>query len=347
MHRLTLLLLLTVAVGSAQIRLTSSAMELTLDGAHGYGIARLYLPAAQRDFIATAKLPLYRITLSREDGSTASITSADATSAKVLASTANRIEIVFEHAPQHLRITCTVRMETRAPRLVWNIAVANTGAFAVRSLYYPQWAAPPRLGPGEDRLLYPFLDGQEFLNPGEHMREGRVQSAQYPGQAAMQLMAYYDESAGLLEMTTDGNGWVKHFRAGRMAGALDLSIEHNPDETPGKSFTLPYDIVFEPFRGSWQDAADVYRTWAVQQKWARRPIADRALPRYLTEGLPIVTFAMRGDPYSAEWSMYFPPSNRRRYRGNGAGTEEIAARANHGTSPCTHLISVGSQSDLG
>ncbi len=48
---------------------------------------------------------------------------------------------------------------------------------------------------------------------------------------------------------------------------------------------------------------------ALQQKWAKRKVAERQLPASLAGALPIVTFEMRGDAYSAEWSMYFPPSD--------------------------------------
>lgn len=47
------------------------------------------------------------------------------------------------------------------------------------------------------------------------MPEGRTWRIQYPGQAALQLMAFRDDAAGLLEMTHDGQGWVKHFCVAR------------------------------------------------------------------------------------------------------------------------------------
>jgi len=99
-------------------------------------------------------------------------------------------------------ITCTVRTAASAPRVVWKIAIRNHGPFGVRSLFYPQWPAPLRLAGGrQDRLLYPFLDGQEFVDPGDHMPVGRVYRIIYPGQSALQLMAYHDATSGLLEMT--------------------------------------------------------------------------------------------------------------------------------------------------
>src|SRR5258708_3387189 len=125
---------LTSALAPAQIRIASDSLRLTLDKSNGYGISSLYSPKSQREFISlAAKLPLYRITLSNADKTT-EITSAEASSASVASSTATNSEIVFEHAPQRLRITCTVRIETSAPRLIWGIRVANTGASAIQSL---------------------------------------------------------------------------------------------------------------------------------------------------------------------------------------------------------------------
>ena len=305
------LLALVTELPASEILLNSHGLELKLDSEAGYGVTSLRDTASGRDFISSeAKLPLYRIILSRADGSSFEITSATASSASAR-QTPSGATLVFEHAQEHLQITCSVRADSAAPRALWKIAIHNSGALGVRSLFYPQWPAPLQLSgsSGQNRLLYPFLDGQEFIDPGTHMPVGRTHRTIYPGQAALQLIAYHDTASGLLEMTRDGAGWLKHFRVARMKDALDLSIEHNPNESPGKDIDLPYETALELFHGTWQDAADIYAEWALQQKWAKK-IIDRNLPRYLAAGLPIVTFAMRGDPYSAEWSMYFPPSNR-------------------------------------
>ena len=263
-----------------------------------------------RDYISTeTKLPLYRLVLSREDGSDFEIASAQAGSVATRR-TDDGASLTFEHPDHKLTIPCTVRIEPASSRLAWKIAIRNTGPLGVRSVFYPQWAAPLHLPKGESRLLFPFLDGQEFIEPGKYLPEGGGKRMQYPGQAALQMLAYHDAESGLLGMTLDGDGWVKHLRVMRIHGALDLSFEHNPDERPGTNIDLPYETVFQPFRGDWHDAADIYRDWAVKQKWARQKLTERNPPQYLTKAFPIVTFEIRGDPYSAEWSMYFPPSNR-------------------------------------
>ncbi len=308
-HVVFALFALVTGLSAAEIQLESPRLEMKLSSEAGYGITSLRDLATGRDFISPdVKLPLYRITLSRPDGSTTEITSANASSVSPR-QTAAGATLVFEHPAE--RITCTVRADAAVSRVVWKIAIRNQGPFGLRSLFYPQWPAPLSLtsSPRQNKLLYPFLDGQEFVDPGDRLPVGRVHRSIYPGQAAVQLVAYHDAASGLLEMTRDGDGWLKHFRVARLEGALDLSIEHNPDETPGRNIDLPYETVLELFQGTWQDAADIYSEWALRQKWAKK-IASRNLPRYLAEGLPIVTFATRGDPYSAEWSMYFPPSNR-------------------------------------
>lgn len=310
MRRLILLALAGGSLLAAQWEMASPVLRVNFDPALGYAITGLQEIDSGRNHIAPeTRLPLYRLTLSGEDGSAVDITSADAASVSPQRN-GNTTTLVFLHPAQKLQITCTVRLEPSQRQLIWKIAIRNQGSFGVRSLYYPQWPAPLRLPRGETRLLYPFLDGQEFIEPGEHLAEGRARRMIYPGQAALQLIAYHDEESGLLEMTRDGDGWVKHFRALRIPGALDLSVEHNPDERAGANIDLPYETIWQVFRGGWQDAADIYRDWAVQQKWARQKIAERHPPRYLTAGLPVVVSEIRGDPYSAEWSMYFPPSNR-------------------------------------
>ena len=308
--RLLLVWTLAQALLPGQVSLDVASLHIELQSTIGYGIVSLREPASGRDFISSQnRLPLYRMTLSRANGSTLEITSAEATAVKVNRSEGT-VTLTFEHPAQQLEVVCTAHIEASPARVLWKIALRNRGSFGLRSLYYPQWAAPARLSGKADRILFPFLDGQEFTEPERNMREGRTWRIQYPGQASLQLMALHDNSSGLLEMTRDGEGWVKHFRVARIRGALDLSIEHNPNETPGTDIDLPYETVFQPFQSDWQTAADTYREWASEQKWAKQKIAERRPPASLTGALPIVTFEMRGDAYSAEWSMYFPPSNR-------------------------------------
>src|ERR1700734_85336 len=132
------LLALVTELTASEVRLKSHGMEVKLDSETGYGITSIRDAATGRDFISSeAKLPLYRITLSQADGSSFDVTSASASTASARPTASGAI-LIFEHVKEHLQITCAVRADSAAPRVLWKIAIRNTGAFGVRSLFYPQ-----------------------------------------------------------------------------------------------------------------------------------------------------------------------------------------------------------------
>lgn len=295
-----------------EVVLSAPGLKLVLAPRKGYAIASLRDSGTGQEFaIDEGVSGLYRLTLVDPRGKTRDVTSREATviMRKVSSQSAN---LEFRHEAERLTLSCSVDLDSVTSRLSWRIKVWNQGNSGIRSLYYPQWTATPRLTDDgkADRILYPFLDGQEFIAPGEHIPDGKAYRIQYPGQACIQMVAYHNGNSGLMQMTRDGEGWVKHFRVVRVRDGFDLSIEHNPGEMPGADFELPYETTFEFFHGDWYEAADRYKKWAIEQKWARKTLEDRDIPDWLTAGIPILTYLLRGDYYAAEWSMYFPPSNR-------------------------------------
>src|SRR5215813_10477267 len=122
---------LVTGLPAAELRLESPVLQVRLNPEAGYGMTSLRDRATGRDFISPdIKLPLYRITLSRPDGTTTEITSAGASSVSPRQTTAGAT-LVFEHPAE--RITCTVRADTTASRVLWKIAIRNQGLFGVRS----------------------------------------------------------------------------------------------------------------------------------------------------------------------------------------------------------------------
>src|SRR5260370_41554858 len=80
-HVVFALFALVTGLSAAEIQLESPRLEMKLSSEAGYGITSLRDLATGRDFISPdVKLPLYRITLSRPDGSTTGTTSANASS---------------------------------------------------------------------------------------------------------------------------------------------------------------------------------------------------------------------------------------------------------------------------
>lgn len=295
-----------------ELSLSTSTLKLVLSPQNGCGIIELTNKLNGQRYASPVGVgALYHLVLVEPNGATRETDSSHATLIDKKYD-AERIDLVFQHAGEQLTVVCSVRLVPPESRLDWKIKIHNDGPIGLRSLFYPQWIAPARLaGDGKsDRILFPFLDGQEFVAPGEHFTPGQTFRIPYPGQACVQLIAFHDGESGLMQMVRDGEGWVKHFRVVRTEAGFDLSVEHNPVETPGADIDLPYETSMELFHGDWHEPADRYKAWALQQKWAQQTLAERPWPSWLTDGAPILNYSLRGDPYSAEWSMYFPPSNR-------------------------------------
>ena len=114
-----------------------------------------------------------------------------------------------------------------------------------------------------------FLQG-DALNLGR-FENGRNLGTYYPG-LALQFVAYYSDWGGLYLAAEDGAGYLKKFEMdGGSGNGLSCSIMHlvpDPD-VPVQIYSHPYQIVLAAFQGDWQDAADLYKPWAEQQRWCR------------------------------------------------------------------------------
>lgn len=177
------------------------------------------------------------------------------------------------------------------------LAVSNAGDAAVSQIEFPIVVAPAALGDSgkDDRLLIPHshTDGIVVREPAAI---GRQLGGHHPGDAAVQMMALYDEAGGLLLSTHDAGGHVKRFTARTVANrSVQLSVTHLRPEIPG-SAEVPYDVALAGFRGDWRDAADLYKRWAVAQPWCRRRLTERNdVPPFLKEGAAGVIFSIANE----------------------------------------------------
>ena len=66
--------------------------------------------------------------------------------------------------------------------------------------------------------------------------------------------------------------------AGEPAGVKWLHLNENLLDSAGAEYTLPYPVVLESFAGTWFDASQIYREWALAEAaWTRAgPLSARA-----------------------------------------------------------------------
>ncbi len=203
-----------------------------------------------------------------------------------------RILIVWERlfdGEEWLEIQVTVEITVRIGDnfLDWGIKTENGGSLALVKVYFPLITGITVLGESgqDDRLAYPYLEGYLIDEPLDALTTGIAWqgftdsgagdwrfSSDYPGMVSLQLLSFYEEESGGFYLTTlDSSARAKGFPLAAAEGWFLLSVLHYPNDfSPGNVIEQPYPLHIGVFEGDWQDAALIYRDWAVTQPWTSK-----------------------------------------------------------------------------
>jgi len=193
-------------------------------------------------------------------------------------------------------VRVTVELPTDDGVALWRISVEN------RSDYWGLWS-----------VLFPIVNGfpgsgqydiakQEFARGGvlSQKHTGKI-TGRYPGATwSMQLMSFNKNSDAVYLATLDAQARAKDFV---VEAHKDLSSErypivfegrrhkqyvpepgersyiiHYPDNmgVQGSDYPGYYPVAFGVYQGSWVEATQRYRPWALQQKWVQKgPLSQR------------------------------------------------------------------------
>ena len=280
------------------------------------GLVEMTDRRTRRNFMAAAPHPLYRVVLSNVGSETIKLTSHDAKKLLIQQSQSpDQVRLEFDrHRDLDLKITCTVRLPADSLLSYWRITVQNNTPYAVRALLYPVVRATSVLGDSaeDDVFVSGMMGGQMIRKPGESFARYPgldVIRSQHPGLMSIQMQAFYDDTAGLYVATQDATGSIKAFNTALADGVLDMTVEHNHNETPGLDYELPYDTVLGVFHGDWYTAADIYREWAHKQHWCAQKTSERDdLPRWVLEPRPHIFVGLLGNNERFRAALWSPPS---------------------------------------
>ena len=269
------------------IGLLSGGLAVAFDRRTG-AIRHLVHRSTGREFADDLnRRPLFQLRLTRwQAGETLEVTADEFTRVDWQRAGPKTLRATFRDGPEP-GVVVQATAEAGADGLLhFRLAVENPSGRSVAAIRYPGFVSPPVLGDeaADDRLLVPHshTDGIVINAPG---RLERSAGGSYPGTAAVQMVALYDASAGLLVATQDAEGHCKDFNV-RMARDrfVEISVTHLRPEVPGRA-EIPYDTVLGSFTGDWRAAADLYKRWARQQPWCARKLAARDdVPAFLKEG---------------------------------------------------------------
>jgi hypothetical protein len=214
-----------------------------------------------------------------------------------------------------LEAVCSISIDEDEPFSRWKMFLKNDTAFAVKAIEYPLVHCAYVLGESahDDRILIPKHDGHLVGNPDLHPWEGdgipRLdQRYHYPGEGrntpggmSVQLIAYYDRDGGLYMATHDDQGHPKILGPRIITGEderyFDFSPAHLYPEIAGLSVGTNYETVIGLFWGDWQDAADIYKRWAVHAPWcAKRTFEREDIPDWIKRGAFFFNFRLRHQP---------------------------------------------------
>ena len=289
----------------------------------GMGLSRLYGTASGHDFVAGASGGLsdgpWQLIFRRDRGrDEAEIRLTGRDGAKRQAD----IEQNSEGVTLRLRwvgltvgqdvgaVDVEVRVAIRGgdPLSRWRIAVANRSkTYGLWSVRFPVLELVPIGGKDAPNIFtVPRTRGIVAKRPFRSV----YTPAKYPGGCNMQFQAFYDnEGTGLYFAAEDGDGHRKHFHfdPDRDRRVLRYAVEHFPANMgyPGEDYTPPYDICIGPFAGDWYDACQIYRTWAIKQRWCSQgPLATRRdIPRWYKESPLVATTVTSGGDEAVRESL--------------------------------------------
>ena len=253
------------SAGSIQIAAQASSFHLDDRG----GLTGLRDPRVKHGLICPLdEHPAFRLTLRR--GQEVQETTSDQATSITHERTGERV--TFTATFPDMTVHYFYEPYGRDGLLTCRIRVDNNSEWAVTEVDFPRVFCPGRLGESstDDRLLYPLHDGGVVVDPYEKMM-GKSLGSTYPGPLSCQVMAYYDPAGGLVLASLDPTGEVKRLCA---KGDLNvsLSVTQLRPVTPGADVVVDQPVVVGAFKGTWHDAAEVYRRWAQQQAFCATPL---------------------------------------------------------------------------
>lgn len=194
-------------------------------------------------------------------------------------------------------VTCTASLSEKDSLVHWNLSVNIPETLILEEVQFPVVVLKSPLGgnAADDAALFGNAKGGLIRRPAE-LKNGTRFNGILPGTLAAQFGCYYDDRAGFYTATYDNQGHPKVFEMMRVPDGVQMGWKYKVYRE--KSYTMGFDAVMSTFNSNdnatpadWRDAADIYKTWALQQKWCATPYVQRKdIPVWMKNGPAMVRF---------------------------------------------------------
>lgn len=296
------------------VSLENGAFSMTIKKSPAPYILRIVHKKSGRQLLSdTARPVLFTILLAKQGGEDHVESSlAKKTSLKV-ARVAGGSEVVITYAGfPGLNLSARVKgtFSDDDPLSLWTIEVENHSGRKINSVQFPYLRALPTIGDGDDDfVVLPDMEGSLIRKPWTNFsKDWDGVWLNSPGELSSQFLTYQDASAGLYLASQDSAGYVKRLMVWREGKELCLGHDFYLSADVGEHWESPYPVAIGVTQGSWQDSADIYKAWAVEQSWCAKTLAQRDdLPGWWKKGpMVYITSARSYDEKGINDGSYYP-----------------------------------------
>jgi len=158
------------------------------------------------------------------------------------------------------KVKAKINLDEEKALSYWKIFVDGIKGNPIRGVVFPKIEGITESG--EEKLVIPGWMGELMHNPRVALSAGALSS---------QIFALYDSNlCGFYASCNDSLSYTKNFAFTLdTMNTLEYEMINYPSFDPAlDSYTPSYEAVIGSFKGDWITAAEMYREWAVKQRWA-------------------------------------------------------------------------------
>jgi len=169
------------------------------------------------------------------------------------------------------KVKAKINLDEEKALSYWKIFVDGIKGNPIRGVVFPKIEGITESG--EEKLVIPGWMGELMHNPRVVLSAGQIKRMEwvYPGALSSQIFALYDSNlCGFYASCNDSLSYTKNFAFTLdTMNTLEYEMINYPSFDPAlDSYTPSYEAVIGSFKGDWITAAEMYREWAVKQRWA-------------------------------------------------------------------------------
>ncbi|MCU0917004.1 MAG: DUF6259 domain-containing protein [Planctomycetes bacterium] len=274
---ITLLAVLSLGAGASALTVDTPEVALRFDESRGHLVCLLDKHAGHDHIAADAPGSLWVLELPEQAGGGLRPEHAQQFECRQEENDPLRLRLSWSRfgreAMPALSVTVRVRFDPVAQASRFSIRVQGLNGAVPQRVCFPRLGA---VAPQEAEVLaVPSWMGEKTTQARQLLcpASGPVQRREfsYPGILSLQCLAFYRENGpGLYLATDDIQARSKSFAAfGNGQGGMGLEVCHFPGADAATVYEPGYEVLIGLFQGDWMTVAARYRTWALQQPWAR------------------------------------------------------------------------------